>query len=483
MDMGKNMYGRGHALMAATIIVIILLATAGCSNVSDAPEKSYRQLQQEFVDLRWGMFICYNIMSYGARWGEANYPVDSFNPQKLDCNQWAAAAKSAGMKFGLLTTKHHEGFCLWDSEYTDYDVAGSPFGRDVVRAYVDAFRKQGMKIGLYYSIWDSTHEIEPGNIGEKQLAFVKGQIRELLSNYGKVDYFVVDGWFWKMGHDEVPFHEIRELIRELQPECLLTDHTHMHAPYHLDIPYYEGPFGAFPAEGNVMPSALGHCSVNGNGWFWGPVTPHGMKKGDGVDVVLEKLSKCEMRYCNFLLNCMPNRDGLMDTIFIDMLSEIGRRWKPDLNRALLPDPGKQLVYSVPIQQATASSGDASMLTDGKKIPGGDHTTWISDSTFPQNIVLDLGDIREVDVVTLVPDHRVKPAPEVALTDGNVTRVKLYAGLEREQLDLVAEGKWESDNLYRTLGFDKMGARYLRLEILDAVGGHSRIAGFEVGRSE
>lgn len=133
-----------------------------------------------------------------------------------------------------------------------------------MQQYVDAFRSRDLKVGLYFSIWDSSHGIELGKIGEEELEFVKGQIIELLSNYGKIDYFVVDGWFWNMGHKEVPFHEIRALISDLQPECLLTDHTHLHAPFHVDIPYYEGPFGAFPAEGNVMPSALGHCSIRGS---------------------------------------------------------------------------------------------------------------------------------------------------------------------------------------------------------------------------
>ena len=69
----------------------------------------------------------------------------------------------------------------------------------------------------------------------------------------------MDGWFWRMGHKEVPYNEIRSLIRKLQPDCLITDHTHMQAPYHMDIPYFEGPFGAYPSTDNTMASALGHC--------------------------------------------------------------------------------------------------------------------------------------------------------------------------------------------------------------------------------
>ena len=138
-----------------------------------------QQLKEDFIDKRFGMFICYNIMSYGARWGQANYPIDSFNPQKLDCEQWAKAAVSAGMTFGLLTTKHHEGFCLWDSKYTSYDVASTPYKKDIVRQFVDAFRRYDLAVGLYYSIWDSSHGGDKGEIDEQKMAFIKGQIHEL----------------------------------------------------------------------------------------------------------------------------------------------------------------------------------------------------------------------------------------------------------------------------------------------------------------
>ncbi len=470
-------------ICCVAFVATLFCGASSCKDEREGHVKSVDQLKREFVDLRFGMFICYNIMSYGADWGQANYPITSFNPRKLDCNQWADAAVSAGMKFGLLTTKHHEGFCLWDSKYTDYDVASTPYKKDIVKQYVDAFRSRDLKIGLYYSIWDSTNGIDKGKIGEDELDFIVGQIRELLTNYGKIDYFVVDGWFWRMGHKEVPFHRIRELIRELQPACLLTDHTHLHAPYHVDIPYFEGPFGAFPSEGNVMPSALGHCSVNGNGWFWGPNSPDGMKKNDGVEVVLEKLNDCEERYCNFLLNCMPNREGLLDPIFLEMLEKIGQQWGPDESRPPLPYQGKQLAFSVPISSVAASSGDPGYLWDGTKIPGGSHNTWVSDTVFPQTIILDLGGIRKVDVVTIVPDHRVKPAPEVALSEGNVTRCNLYTSTDKKYYEKAAEMLWRVNALYRTIPFDPRNARYIKIEILEANGRNAKIAELEVGLSD
>ncbi|MFC2113468.1 alpha-L-fucosidase, partial [Bacteroidota bacterium] len=433
-------------------------------------------------DLRFGMFICYNIMSYGANWGEAGYDISGFNPVNLDCGQWAEAAVSAGMRFGLLTTKHHEGFCLWDSEFTDYDVASTPYKKDIVRQYVDAFREKGLRIGLYYSIWDSTHEIDRGNIGDKELEFIKGQITELLSNYGKIDYFVIDGWFWRMGHHEVPYTEIRDLIRELQPECLITDHTHLQATYHVDIPYYEGPFGAFPPEGNTMPSSLGHCSVRGNGWFWSQRTPDGLYSTDSVESIVAKLESLEQRYCNFMLNCMPNRDGLLDTIFIDMLNEIGDRWEADESRPPLPAQGRQLVYSTPILKAEASSGIAEYLIDASQY-GTDYKHWVSDTIVPQTIVLDLGEVYSgLDILQIIPNHRCKPTPESALTEGNVLSCAVYLSEDNSSFRKVADGKWSADSKFRSINFKPGNARYIKIEIFEAHGSNAIIAEIDIGGS-
>jgi len=471
-------------------IIAIFVCLVQCKNPQKNSEKqatntikTLHQLQSEFIDQRFGMFICYNIMSYGAKWGEADYPIDSFNPQKLDCNQWADAAVSAGMKYGLLTTKHHEGFCLWDSKYTDYDVASTSYKKDIVKQYVDAFREKGLGIGLYYSIWDSTHDIVKENIDSTKIEFIKGQLTELLTNYGKIDYLVIDGWFWKMGHKLVPYHEIRDLIRELQPECLITDHTHLEAPYHMEIPYFEGPLGAYPPEDNTTATTLGHCSVKGNGWFWSKKTPNGMKPNDGVDTVVQKLTTCESRYCNFMLNCMPNRDGLLDTLYVDMLADIGKKWQPNANRKQLPNDKVQVAVSVPIISVEASSGKAEYLIDSRQIQGGNFNVWESSPNYPQSIVMDLGKVQKgLDVLIIVQNHRSEPPPQIALAEGNVLKCKLYASVDNKTFRKVATQSWQPNAKYRAMGFKKSDARYLKLEILKANGFHAVINELEVGKT-
>ena len=171
-----------------------------------------------FVHDRFGMFIHWGLYSLPARheWvrhaeripNEA-YEIyfEMFNPDLFDPKAWAKAAREAGMKYFVITTKHHEGFCLWDTKYTDYKVTNTPVGRDLLREIVDAFRGEGLKVGFYYSLLDWHHpdftidrihplrDLPPEEIAKlnstrdmkRYAQYMRDQVTELLTNYGKVD--------------------------------------------------------------------------------------------------------------------------------------------------------------------------------------------------------------------------------------------------------------------------------------------------------
>ena len=173
-----------------------------------------------FMNDRFGMFIHFGLYSMPARheWvkklecpTEEKYDLyfKHFNPDLLDAKEWARAAKAAGMKYAVLTAKHHEGFCLFDSQYTDYKVTNTPYGKDIVKEYADAFRAEGLRVGIYYSLLDWHHpdypidwmhprrrdaDAEEQNKGrdiKKYAEYMRNQVRELLTNYGDIDIF----WF------------------------------------------------------------------------------------------------------------------------------------------------------------------------------------------------------------------------------------------------------------------------------------------------
>lgn len=170
------------------------------------------------VNDRFGMFIHFGLYSLPARheWiktmeriPEEKYDkyFSHFNPDLFDAKEWAKKAKAAGMKYAVLTTKHHEGFCLFNTKFTDYSVMNTPYGKDIVKEYVDAFRAEGIKIGFYYSLIDWHHpdfpidvihprredgeQMDKGRDIKKYAEYMRNQVTELLTNYGKIDVL----WF------------------------------------------------------------------------------------------------------------------------------------------------------------------------------------------------------------------------------------------------------------------------------------------------
>lgn len=227
-----------------------------------------------FLQDRFGMFIHFGLYSMPARheWvkkiectPEKEYDryFKFFNPDLLDAKEWARQAKNAGMKYVVLTTKHHEGFCLFDSAYTDYKVTNTPYGKDIVREYVDAFREEGLRVGLYYSLLDWHHpdypidwmhprrrdkDAEEQNKGrdiKKYAEYMRNQITELLTNYGKIDILWFDftyptkpsqevinsvyppvsckEWMLPKDKDAWESEELIKLIRSLQPDIIINN--------------------------------------------------------------------------------------------------------------------------------------------------------------------------------------------------------------------------------------------------------------------
>ena len=318
-----------HVITLTAIVLFTLSAKAQPL----APRKSITELQQQFVDLRFGMFIHFNIPTFmDYDWADPDASPAIFNPVKLDCGQWAKAARSANMSYGCLTTKHHSGFAIWDTKTTDYNVMNSPLKRDVVKEYTEAFRANGLKVMLYYSILDTHHKLRAGHITRRHVEMVKAQLIELLSNYGEITALIIDGWdapWSRISYDDVPFEEIYSLVKSLQPNCLLMDLNAAKYPadalYYTDIKSYEQGAGQHIAkEQNHLP-ALSCLPINPN-WFWKPSFPTSSVK-DPVRLVNDNIVPLNKAHCNFILNVAPNRDGLIDDNALAALKVIGKTWR------------------------------------------------------------------------------------------------------------------------------------------------------------
>ena len=126
-------------LIVISVMLLLIFPSLLKAQKDNTPVKPLSELQQQFIDLRFGMFIHFNIATYANQdWPDPELSPSVFNPTKLNCDQWAKAAKSANMSYGCITTKHHSGFCIWDTKTTDYNVMNSPLKRDVVKEFTDA---------------------------------------------------------------------------------------------------------------------------------------------------------------------------------------------------------------------------------------------------------------------------------------------------------------------------------------------------------
>lgn len=374
------------------VLTLLLMPSALKAQQKQTVQQPLSILQQNFVDLRFGMFIHFNMPTYANQdWPDPEMPASAFNPTKLDCDQWAKAAKSAHMSYGCITTKHHSGFCIWNTKTTDYNVMNSPLKRDVVKEYVDAFRKNGLKVFLYYSILDTHHRLRPNCITPEHIKMVKAQLTELLTNYGPIQALIIDGWdapWSRISYDDVPFEEIYRLIKSLQPNCLVMDLNGakypQHALYYSDIKTYEMGAGQHISDkGNRLPSLA--CLPLQQNWFWEtshPTTP--VKNPEKL--VNDILIPLNQQNCNFILNVAPNRDGLMDENALAALKRIGELWKNDGTKLSLPKMEEPIISPnlAKKQPANSSWSDDSAIMDFAN-DDDFSSSWVSNPTIKDNV--------------------------------------------------------------------------------------------------
>ncbi len=358
---------------------------------------AYEKRVEWFKQARFGMFIHWGLYAIPAR-GEWIRSVerisvedyqqyfDEFNPVDYDPRKWARACKQAGMQYAVLTAKHHDGFCLFDSALTDYKST-TCCGRDLVREYLDAFRAEGIRVGLYYSIIDWHHPDFP-HYGDKQhperdnpafkdykydfdkyLEYMHGQIRELCTNYGKIDIFWFDFSYDDMRGEKWKATELVRMIRSYQPDVLMDNRLEVSGEGFGSLATqnpseYSGDFVSpeqiIPPEGVVddmgKPVVWESCITMNNNWGYNSRDDHFKT----ADMIIKKLVECVSKGGNMLLNVGPDARGNIPEKSLEILRGIGDWMRLNsesiygCGRSLLPRPdygrvtqkGKTLYFHV-----------------------------------------------------------------------------------------------------------------------------------------
>src|SRR5690554_107539 len=341
-------------------VLINSLCTSAFSQNSiwnETEEAKYERLQW-WTDARFGMFIHWGIYSQLARheWvkkneriSDANYQkyFELFNPDLYNPAEWAKKAKAAGMKYAVITTKHHDGFCMFESAFTDYDIANTPYGKDAIKEWVDAFKAEGLKVGFYYSLIDWHHphytidQVHPQSASSKEeydklnvgrdmniyRQYLKDQVKEILTKYGTIDILWLDysfpGEFGK-GNEDWDAVELVKMVRELQPNILINDRA--------DLKDYQGGWDFTTLEqfkveswpeidGKRIPWETCQTFSGSWGYYRDELTWKDNRQLLGL--LIESISKGG----NLLLNVGPTARGMFDSRADKALAKMGEWMK------------------------------------------------------------------------------------------------------------------------------------------------------------
>lgn len=350
------------ARMIASVWIVAIAGIRPSQTVAEEVQVVLAETKQQrdarmswWREARFGMFIHWGLYAIPAgewkgstRHGEwimhtARIPVeeyervrDQFDPVKFDADKWVRIAKDAGMKYIVITSKHHDGFCLFDSQYTDYDIMSTPFQRDIMKELADACRRQGLRICWYHSIMDWHHpdylprrgwerrSVEGADY-ERFVVYLKNQVRELLTNYGPIGVMWFDGewegtWTHEHGLDLYAF------VRGLRPDVIVNNRVDKGRSGMAGMtkdPRFAGDFGTpeqeIPATG--LPGVDWETCMTMNRHWGYNKHDHNWKSSEDL---IRKLADIASKGGNFLLNVGPTAEGTFPQPCIDRLRDIGK---------------------------------------------------------------------------------------------------------------------------------------------------------------
>ena len=348
---------RKYLILFVLINSLCISAFSQNSIWNETEEAKYERLKW-WTDARFGMFIHWGIYSQLARheWVKKNERISDtnyqkyfelFNPDLYNPTEWAKKAKAAGMKYAVITTKHHDGFCMFESAFTDYDIANTPYGKDAIKEWVDAFKAEGLKVGFYYSLIDWHHphytidQVHPQSASSKEeydklnvdrdmniyRKYLKDQVKEILTKYGTIDILWLDysfpGQFGK-GRDDWDAVELVKMVRELQPNILINDRA--------DLKDYQGGWDFTTPEqfkveswpeidGKKIPWETCQTFSGSWGYYRDELTWKDNRQLLGL--LIESISKGG----NLLLNVGPTARGMFDSRADKALAKMGEWMK------------------------------------------------------------------------------------------------------------------------------------------------------------
>lgn len=431
------------------ILLILLTCTVSVAQLKKETAEEKNTRMQWWTEARFGMFIHWGLYAQAARheWVKKNERLtnedyqkyfDQFNPDLFNPREWARMAKNAGMKYAVITSKHHEGFCLFDSKFTDYKATNTQAGKDLIKEWVEAFRAEGLKVGFYYSLLDWHHpdytvdrnhpqsvktEEEYARLNEdrdmnKYRQYIKDQVRELLTNYGKIDIIWLDYSFPKgkdgKGRKDWDSENLLKMVRGLQPGIIVNDRLDLddvNGGWDFKSPEQYKPEEWVKVNGIKVPWETCQTFSGSWGYYRDEMTWKNNKQL--LVLLIETVSKGG----NLLLNVGPTARGTFDYRAQERLNSMGEwmkynsraiygctqapeEFKAPENSLLTYNPITKKLYihllDWPMEQIILKGYNgkikyAQLLNDASevKMSNKKNTTWMAENTNAGDVILSL----------------------------------------------------------------------------------------------
>ena len=383
--------------MMKRLLCLITLLALVC-HAAEPPVDMARRAA-ELQNQRWGMFICWSFSTFSGReWTPGVKDLSAFKASGCDTDQWARTAKEAGMGYILFLTKHHDGFCLWDTKTTDRKVTKAPLGRDVLAELKKSCDKYGIKLAFYFSEGEfkDNKDYHPGGYTPEMK---KAQLKELLTQYGPVEYI----WFDHAQTDGGLNHEETvKWCKQFQPGCFIGfNHGQVAGDIRLGEEGHPGPvekktgIGADHGNANYRGYLLAEFTYpilpkhsGGANWFYS------LPKHDGLCLSAEKLYTDYLgavKYGNiFSIDVGPNYEGKLRDIDVQTLRKVG-----EMIRTNAPAPAASTVPGLPGKASAASIWGPGFEAD-KAFDGDEATRWGADKNARSGwLAIDLGKETEI----------------------------------------------------------------------------------------
>ncbi len=337
-------------LLQAVLLSIAIVFQATAQEYIPSPENI--EARKEFQEMRFGIFIHWGIYSlFGqGEWYLQNYPIDkyeyakaadAFYPHRFNAQEWVSAIKASGAKYICFTSRHHDGFSMWDTDQSPFNIVdATPFARDVIKELAEECHKQGIKLHLYYSHIDWMRDDYPmGRTAGKVIGrdrskenwpqyydFMNKQLTELLTRYGEIGAIWFDG-YWDRDQDTIPFDwqldEQYAMIHRLQPSCLIGNNHHITPNRGEDIQIFERDIPGENTAGlsgqDISRLPLETCQTMNGMWGYKLVD----QNYKSTDILIQYLVSTAAKGANLLLNVGPQPNGQLPAVAVERLKEMG----------------------------------------------------------------------------------------------------------------------------------------------------------------